>query len=264
MLQELEDMNIKIANIDFDVYPGMILTSLPPHVSFEAFVNDTDNNTYRLSGMTQRAEVGNIGITKLEFFETSTELPIESILSQNNTIILKKKDGDKTVVPHNLIVYGNQDIQVRFQNDFLVPVRIQGDGDWQNPNWYGPTILPLTSATMSFKPGVYSWHARTLPAPGSVASDHMGGGEIFVMSDNMDEQPFHDRQRIGAAILQNSETPWSSMGAGNDKGITLGFNHAISDALPNYREYYLSRAEQLIHFDVPIILEEPFGEENED
>ena len=59
---------------------------------------------------------------------------------------------------------------------------------------------------------------------------------------------------IGGAILQNSEIPWTGMGGHYDTSIGISFNRAISDTLPNYREYYQARAEQLIPFDVPIIM----------
>ena len=258
MINELNKQDIQVSNLDFNVHSGMTLTSLPPHVSFEAFVNDTDNNTYRVSGMTNKAQVNNpIHITELEFFDTSVKLPIESILSKNNTIIILEKDkNSERVFPRNFVAYGNQDIVVNFKNMNLVPVRIQGDGDYQNPSWVGPTILPLTTAPATFDaPGHYEWHSRTIPIPGSNASDHMGGGQISIIGDSMGDVSFRDRQQIGAAILQNSEIPWSGMGSGNDKGITVGFNRAIFDALPNATGYYQKRADQLIPFDIPIIIE---------
>lgn len=264
MLNELNKQNIPINDFNFKVYPGMVLTSLPPHVSFEAYVNSTDGDTYRLSGMTHTTKVNHpVHITKLQFFDTGVKLPLESILSKNNTIILLEEKGDQArVSPHNLVVYGNNDIEVKFQNNNLVPIRIQGDGDWQNPNWYGPTILPLTTGSITFeKPGNYDWHARTIPLPGSVASDHMGGGEINIIGDDVNELSFEDRQQIGAAILQNSEIPWSGMGSGNNRGITIDFNRAILDALPDARDYYQARAEQLLPFDIPIIIEDPYRNE---
>lgn len=258
MLHELDRQNISIGDFNLKLHAGMTLTSLPPHVGFEAYVNSTDGKTYRLSGMTNQAKVNHpIHITELEFFDTSLILPVESILSKNNTInILQENGNNARVFPHNFVTYGNQDIVVNFKNMNLVPIRIQGDGDYQNPNWYGPTILPLTTASMTFdKPGHYEWHSRTIPLPGSIASDHMGGGEISIIGDDMDELSFRDRQQIGASILQNSEIPWSGMGSGNNDGITIGFNRAIHDALPNYREYYQERAEQLVPFEIPILLE---------
>ena len=258
MLNELEKQHIQAVDYDFRVYSGMVLTSLPPHVSFEAFVNDTNNNTYRLSGITQRAEVGDIGITKLEFFDTGAELHLESVLSHNNTVVLKKEGNDEIVTPRNLIISGNQDIQVNFQNNFLVPIRIQGAGDWQNPNWHGPTILPSTTASRTFDSfGVYEWHSRTLSLPGSIASDHMGGGEIHIIPDDVDALTFQDKERMGLAILQNSEMPWAGMWS-NSNGIMIEFNRAIFDALPDAKEYYQARAEQLVPFDIPITVEDPY------
>ena len=263
MLNELNNQNIQVNNLDFKVYSGMVLTSLPPHVSFEAFVNGTDNNTYRLTGMTQLAKVNHpVHITKLQFFDTSIQLPLESILSKNNTKNIQAGNGNNArVFPHNFVTYGNQDIVVNFQNNNLVPIRIQGDGGWKDPNWYGPTILPLTTASMTFdKPGYYDWHARTLPLPGSIASDHMGGGQIHIIPEDMDTLTLKEKLTIGSAILQNSEIPWAGMGSYHDKEIRIDFNRAIFDAMPNAHEYYQARAEQLIPFDVPIIIEDPYGD----
>ncbi len=257
MLNELDKQNIAIDDSELKLHVGMTLTSLPPHVGFEAFVNSTDGKTYRLSGMTHMAKVNHpIHIDELEFFDTSVKLPLESILSKNNTITILEEDNNARVIPHDFVTFGKQDIVINFKNMNLVPIRIQGDGDHENPNWYGPTIMPLSTASMIFeKPGHYEWHSRTLPLPGSKASDHMGGGEINIIGDNMSELSFRDRQQVGAAILKNSEIPWSGMGSGNNKGITIGFNPAIQDTLPDYREYYQQRAEQLVPFDIPIILE---------
>ncbi|MDH3341153.1 MAG: hypothetical protein OEL84_07700 [Nitrosopumilus sp.] len=257
MILELNNQNIEVTNLDFNVYSGMVLTSLPPHVSFEAYVNSTDGDTYRLSGMTMRAQADYpVGISKVEFFDTGMELPFESSLSKNNTIIIRDgKDNQPRASPRNLLVQGNEGIEVKFQNKNSVPIRIQGDGDWQNPNWYGPTVLPQSDATMTFdSPGTYEWHSRTLPAPGSMASDHMGGGAIFIIPNDIDDLSVENKHEIGAVILQNSEIPWSEIWA-NEEGIMIGFNRAIYDAIPDAEEYYTQRAQQLIPFDVSIIIE---------
>lgn len=257
MILELDKQNIEVTNLDFNVYSGMVLTSLPPHVSFEAYVNSTNGNTYRLSGMTMRAQTDYpVDVSKVEFFDTSVKLPFESALSENNTILIREgKDNQPRTSPRNLLVQGNEEIEVKFQNKNLVPIRIQGDGDWQNPNWYGPTVLPLSDATMTFdSPGIYEWHSRTLPVPGSMASDHMGGGVIFILPNDIDDISIENKHEIGAAILQKSEIPWSEMWT-NEEGIMLGFNRAIYDVIPNADEYYTQRAQQLIPFDVSIIIE---------
>ncbi len=76
---------------------------------------------------------------------------------------------------------------------------------------------------------------------------------------------FQDKQAIGSAILQNSEIPLSAIWS-NNTAILIEFNEAILDAMPDAKEYYEARAEQLIPFDIPIIVEEPYrwGLENED
>lgn len=256
MLLELEKQNIDILNPDFTPRAGMVLTSLPPHVSFEAFVNSTDGNVYRLSGMTQLAQVDNVGIKKLSFFDNDEKASLNSILSKNNTITIQYgSDTNPRVSPYQLLIKGDSDIDVNFKNNLLVPIRIQGDGDSQNPNWYGPTILPFTTSSMTFgTDGIYGWHARTLPLPGSISSNHMGGGNIFIISENMTKLSFKDRQLIGASILHTSEIPWSGMGGYFD-GIRINLNPSIYDVLPNADEYYKRQAENLIPFDVPIIIE---------
>ena len=96
--------------------------------------------------------------------------------------------------------------------------------------------------------------------PGSIASDYMGGGEILIIPDDVDMLSFQDKENIGTAILQSSEIPWAGIWS-NNNGILIEFNRAIFDALPDAREYYKARAEQLIPFDIPIIIEEPYGVE---
>ena len=262
MIHQLDIENIVNANDDFDVYSGSMLTSLPPHVSFEAIVNGTDGNTYRLQGGTFANKVSYYKTSQLVFYDTAEKLPLESVLSQNNTIIIEEQDNNPVAIPHDLIISGNGNTTVNFQNNLMVPIRIQSsDGDWKTPDWYGPTILPLSTGSMSFdKPGVFEWHARTLPAPGSTATDHMGGGQINVIPDDTDMLSFQEKQQIGAAILRHSDIPWTGMGSGNSKGITLDFNRAILE-LPDAKKYYKARAEQFIPFDIPIIIEDPYRTE---
>ena len=117
MILELDKQNIEVTNLDFNAYSGMVLTSLPPHVSFEAYVNSTNGNTYRLSGMTMRAQVDYpVDISRVEFFNTGIKLPFESSLSKNNTIVIREgKDDQPRTSPRNLLVQGNEGIEIKFQ-----------------------------------------------------------------------------------------------------------------------------------------------------
>ena len=61
--------------------------------------------------------------------------------------------------------------------------------------------------------------------------------------------------KIAGAIIKNSEIPLSGIGTGN--GLHIDFNRAIFEMLPDAKEYYTARAEQLIPFDMAVIIEEP-------
>ncbi|HEU5488604.1 MAG TPA: hypothetical protein VFV16_07260, partial [Candidatus Nitrosotalea sp.] len=50
MKKELAKQKIQNIHDDFQVFPGMTLDSLPPHISYDAVVNATDGNSYLLLG----------------------------------------------------------------------------------------------------------------------------------------------------------------------------------------------------------------------
>ena len=50
MKKELAKQKIQNIHDDFQVFPGMSLDSLPPHISYDAVVNATDGNSYLLLG----------------------------------------------------------------------------------------------------------------------------------------------------------------------------------------------------------------------
>ena len=102
--------------------------------------------------------------------------------------------------------------------------------------------------------GIYEWHARTLPLP-DTSSDNMGGGDIHIIPDDTSKLSLSDRLQIGRAIIHNSEIPLNGLGLGGNDRLVLSFNNAIFDALPNAAEYYQARTDQLIPFDIPIVME---------
>ncbi len=257
MLNQLHHQNITLTDSDFKIYPGMTLTSDPPIIGFETYVNDTAGNTFRLTGSIQMADASNVNITKLEFFDTTKKLPLDYILSDNNTIVFQNQNQSSTQ-SYNLIISGNNDVTVNFKNELDVPIRIQSsEGHWQTPDWYGPTIIPHSSDSFNFDVGVYEWHARTLPTSEDIGSHYVQGGQINIIPDDTRLLSSHEKQLIGVAILSNSEIPWSGIGPRDDKEISLNFNTAIYYALPDVKKYYTQRAEQLIPFDIPIIVWEP-------
>jgi len=85
----------------------------------------------------------------------------------------------------------------------------------------------------------------------------MQGGNIVVLSDDMDDFSREDKSRIAQKMLHNSDIPITSSGAGNaEKVLKLGLDPAVIKMIPNAVEYYLQRAQQLIPFDVEIVMYE--------
>ena len=257
MISQLRQENITNANDDFDVYSGTALTSLPPHISFEAVVNGTDGKTYRLEGGTFANKVNYYKTTELVFYDTTEKLSIDFIVSQNQIIqVLGPNGSNARVVPFDLVINGDMHNIVGFENKLGVPIQILGEGDYHNPKWTGPIILPYGKGTMTFNnTGVFEWSAYSLPLPGNDWRERYGHGEISVLSDKTDSLSLSVKGKIAKAIIKNSEIPLSGIGTGN--GLHIDFNPAIFEMLPDAKEYYTARAEQLVPFDVQIIIEEP-------
>lgn len=262
MMHQLNQENIINAKEDFDVYDGVALTSLPPHISFEAVVNATDGKTYRLEGGTFANRVHYYKTTELVFYDTAKKLPVDSILNQNQIVkISPRNENGPQVEPFDLVIDKDRHNIVGFENNLGVPIQILASGDYHNPKWTGPIILPYGKGMMTFNnTGIFEWSAFSLPLPGNGWREGYGNGEINVLSNETNNLPFDQKLRIAGAIIKNSEIPVVGIGMGNDKGLTLDFNRAIFESLPNAAKYYKARAEQLIPFDVPVIIEEPSAE----
>ena len=253
------------AQDDFKVHQGISLTSLPPHVGFTAVINATDGNSYLAEASAHSNRVSYYAITQLSFFDTAEELPLADILSYPQTVHVLPEDGNKSRVdPHVLIIHADNDA-VNFVNRTPEAIRIQESGTGEIARehelaWIGPTIAPFESGQVVFdKSGIYEWDARKMPTlENPLWWDSHAGGEIVVLADDVDDLPLEDRLRMGRAILANSEIPVSGMGVGNaDHALKISLRSAVYDMLPDAMQYYQDRAEQLVPFDVPIIIKEP-------
>ena len=67
MKKELVKQKIQNIHDDFQVFPGMTLDSLPPHIGYDAVVNATDGNSYLLLGGVFANQIESLKITKLVF-----------------------------------------------------------------------------------------------------------------------------------------------------------------------------------------------------
>lgn len=248
---------------DFEVHQGFSLLSLPPHVGFTAVINATDGNSYLIEASAHSNRVNYSSITQLAFFDTAEELPLVDILDYPQTIHVLHEDGLKPRAdPSDLIIHVDNNA-VNFVNRTPETVRIQESGTGEIAReyelaWIGPTIPPFENGQVVFdKPGIYEWDARKLPTlENPLWWDSYAGGEIVVLDDNIDDLPLEDRLRMGRAILANSEIPAWGMGVGNaEHALKVILIPGVYDMLPGAIQYYQDRAEQLIPFDIPIIIE---------
>lgn len=264
MTYQLQRLGIVNANDDFEAYSGSMLTSLPPHISYEALVNGTDGKTYRLQGGSFANKVNYYKTEELKFYDTAQKIPIESILTKPQLITILPEDGDNArVKPNNAVIHLNYN-KIEFFNNSPKTVRIQDSGsgrisDEHELGWIGPTLKPNQGGFVTFNAtGLYEWDVRTYPD-----SDNPGwwgsyaGGSIVVLSDDANNLSFEEKMKMAGTIIMESEIPWTGLGMGNNRGLEISFNDAIFEMLSVAPTYYEKRAQQLIPFDVPIIIEVP-------
>ncbi|MCE2506754.1 MAG: hypothetical protein J4F36_09900 [Nitrosopumilaceae archaeon] len=262
MQYQMNSLGIVNANDDFEVISGIRLTSLPPHIGYTAVVYATDGNYYRLEGGTHENKVSFYRTSQLQFPDPTEKLSIESLLSNPQSITIIPEDGHKArQEPHTLIVHIDN-AEVEFFNNTPEIVRIQDSGsgmigDEHTLAWMGPIILPFQKSIMTFdKPGLYEWDGQNSPNLDRPLwwSSH-AGGNVVVLSDDMDDFSREDKSRIAQVMLHNSDIPLVSSGSGNaEKVLKLGFDPAVIEMIPDAEEYYLQRAHQLIPFDVEMVI----------
>lgn len=263
MVNQIQKNNIILENYNFEVYSGMMLTSLPPHISYQAVVNDTSNRVFLLEGSSHANQVNFYKTSELKFPELSDQLPADYILTKPQSITILPEEGNNArAEPNNAIIHSN-DNSVEFINTTPFTIRIQDSGSGRISEehelaWIGPVIKPNHSAVVNFdSPGYYEWDART--APTIEQPDWWGshaGGRIVLLSDDVNNLPFEDRVKMAGTIVMESDIPLVGLGMGNNEGLRVDFNQAIINALPGASQYYKQKILQLIPFDVPVIIQE--------
>lgn len=263
MQYQMNNLGIVNANDDFEVFSGGMLTSLPPHIGFSAVVYATDGNYYRLQGGTFANQVSYYRTTQLQFPDTAENLPMESLLDKPQLVTILPEDGNKARQEPSTLVIHTDDGTVEFFNNTPDVIRIQDSGSGRIGEedtlaWIGPTVLPFQSATMTFDiSGLIEWDARKAPnLENPLWWQTHAGGDIIVLSDDIDGFSRDDRARIAQKMLHNSDIPIVSSGAGNaEKVLKINLDPAIVAMVPDAEEYYLKRAHQLIPFDVEIVID---------
>jgi hypothetical protein len=263
MQYQMNNLGIVNANDDYEVFAGMVLTSLPPHISFTAVVFATDQNYYRLEGMTYANKVSYYSTTQLQFPDTEEKLSMDSIISKPQLITIIPEDDTKVRQEPSTLVIHVDNNTVEFFNDTPDVIRIQDSGsgmigEENTLDWVGPIILPYQKVTMTFdKPGLIEWDARKAPnLENPLWWQSHASGNIVVLSDNMDDFSRDDKARIAQTMLHNSDIPIVASGAGNaEKVLKVSLDPAVTKMVPNAEDYYLKRAHQLIPFDVEIVID---------
>lgn len=261
MQQELEKHNLTNKFENFTVYAGSSLPSLPPHTSYQAVVNTTNDNSYLLEGGTHGNSVSNVRLERLVFYETHTELSNGAIFHQDPLVTIYQDKGQGKVQPYSLVLHLDN-ATVEFHNKLPFSVRIESENNIRDKpatGWQTPLISTNHSVTVMFnETGHYEWIARSPDVQHGDRWETHAAGEVSIVSNNTNELSLRERLQIAGAIIHNSDIPWNTIGKGSGKGISIAFTPAIFDMLSDAKKYYAARADQIIPFDVPIIIEDPY------
>ena len=261
---QLNSLGIENANEDFEIFSGMMLLSLPPHIQYTAVVLGKDNNYYRLEGTAHANQVSFYSTQQLQLPDTEILPASDSIVDENARITILPEDGNKAREdPSTLIIHTDHNDTVEFFNNTPQTIRIQDSGsgvigEENTLSWMGPTILPYQSATMTFdEPGLVEWDARNFPTIEEPWwwSTH-AGGNIVVLSENVDDLPVEEKLRMAQKIIHTQDLPIMGSGSGNaEKALKVHLDPAVVSIISDAKQYYLERIQQIIPFDVKVIME---------
>ncbi len=258
--EKLVRQNISNAHEDIMVFSGYSLQSLPPIVGYDAVVNSTDGNVYLLEGSVNANEIRGVSIMELVF---DNDIIIQASQDTTHVVIELQDEKYRGVV----FRYFGQNQQVTFENKMDLPIRIQPDGynrleDQDNIPWKTPYIEPNTSYTMTFEIlGNHEWNAVFAPKAFEDWFEIVARGEVTVYKEGIIDLPINQRAQMAGNFVHESDLPVRGLGMGNGKGLMVSLPSSIFYMLPDAAEYYKSKIESLIPFDVPVIIEEPNLEE---
>ncbi len=259
----MDELDIVNEEDDFEVKGGMSLTSLPPHNSYYSIIKANDGNYYRLQGETHANEVNVSKVSALLFFDTSVDFKMEDLVSENQLFTILPESNKPEIDPSNLIIHTNNS-KVEFYNNTPEVIRIQDSGTGRVGeehllDWVGPTILPYTTASMTFgEPGNFDFNARFAPNLENPLwwSTHTSG-TIIVMSDDMSSVSREEKNKMVQSLLFDLGLPVVSAGTGNaDNVLSVGLDPSVVESIPNATQYYKERIEQIFPFEIVLDIED--------
>lgn len=263
MRKELQRNGIENRHDDFRVFSGFILDSLPPHISFHAVVNATDGKIYLLDGGTFANKIESLGIRELVFYKDvlnppevgyDSTTPFSELFLMEPRVYLVSTETRTAVDPYSLVLNLEESDTVVFHNNLATPILIESINDPETIGGKKPwkTLQPNESGTIKFNTtGEYKYGVRFVEEPGS-----HGFGSIITYSNETKDLPFNEKLQIARKLIQHSDIPWTSMGLGNGKGVTISLNPAVVYMIPDAEKYYEAWAQRWVPYEVPIIIRE--------
>ena len=290
--KEMQRQNITNVHDDFVVYPGYTLTSLPPHISFSAVINATDQKTYFVSGGTHANEIkrNEVQIRELVFHPgilnssndplsnndySQRQMPFEKVLDMEPSVNISKGEiydvfgrYFANAEPYHMIQNIDKDsVGISFYNNLDVPIRVQveyldEDNSSENTStksWKTGTIAPKKTGAIQFDTiGQYEWNVM-VPSTFQENFDGSweiisGGGEITLVSQDAQHLSLEQRIELARPFLHHAreDIPWTGLSSGHGQYVEIEIPKSIHKTVPNAKEYYEKRAQEWIPFEVPI------------
>jgi hypothetical protein len=262
MQEQLALNNITNSHDDFKVFSGYSETY---SVGYNSVVNATDGKSYLMLGSARFHIVGDyFELRKLSFDSQDYDNTQHPYYLEKPVVEISVDPNNKSQISNtNVIIHLNQTNFVTFQNNLPITIRIQEFGsddidEQENLNWIGPTLQPGMSGNVTFSdPGYYRWSANEPPEPFGLTWYGKGSGYITVISDDVDDLPFTTKNKMAGSFVKQSDVPWGGLGVGNNHGVVVHLYPAVYDMMRDAQDYYAQHLEELIPFDVPLILVEP-------
>ncbi|WP_316506103.1 hypothetical protein [Nitrosopumilus sp.] len=270
MQYQMDNLGIVNAEEGFNVISGMQLQSLPPHIGFSSIVHATDGHYYWLQGMAHANQVNYYKTTqlqypnpiKIEFGGGSGKLP--DVIPQISILTKYDEDGGKdlkSVPPRTTVI--SQPGDVEFYNDTFetLTIYLNKDGleEFSFETAQKIAIQSKSDAVWTFtEPGSYSWSGKIPIMIDDNEYELNTGGVILVLSDDMSYLSKEEKMDTARTMLLASGLPISGIGQqGNEDTFYISLSPAISEILPESKQYYFEAAQMAIPFDdISIMLDE--------
>lgn len=260
MQYQMNNLGIVNAEDNFEVISGMMLTSLPPHIGFSSIIHATDGHYYWLQGMTHANKVSYYKTTQLQY-PNPVEIDFTTLPSETlpRTSILMEGNNDLKSDPPHIVLNHPGDVEFYNETPETLTIYLDKDGLTEFSFETSQQILIQSNSGVTWEftePGSYSWHGEVPTMIDGKEYDLNTGGGILVLSDDMSNLSKEEQMETAKMILMTSGLPITGMGQhGTENTIYISLDYAINELLPESRQYYLQRAQQLIPFDISIKLD---------